>query len=1083
MLNHRVRWPVGLSAARLSVMLSASLWAAPGGPKWQSAELVLDVFGSNGGHYANKPVMLNGVSLGNLLETAADSWAKELAMPLGPAALRALATVNVVHVHNEPGDCMKLRRLQIRAVRADGKTESTNLDGNVYSTPARWSYAEGIAFPPKAPMGPIVLSFDPAIPRFLQFEQEWYCARTLNGGRAAIYRPGDGSATQVELPLPMAGEAWATPGPIVTAQGRTFAQLVFEGPSDVPAEAHVLVKLRNPLKTPPRAMFVGKPPEKSERVPLFTCDDLLVAAVPMKSWAATGFLPLPTNRDTTPPRIADLKHATRALKHTRLTVTVSIDEDIGLRHVQAVGKGSASPTTFRRAAAGCYQAGLPLTDAGAAHFTIVAEDLFGNVSRSEERTVTTFLPRRLRGAQYSPTPETLCADLDHFAAFGANVIATGAHRGQSVRDLIAEAHKRGLLVVWNMYPNWARYLQTWLQSHTDSLIRASNGRLAFIDGNRDGTPDKAYGCFSSEPFRKHFAAYAATVISECDFDGIQIEEPYYYYNDLCYCEHCRAGFASFLANKYAAGAVKATFGVGKASQVHVPSDKERNQHRREWFEWTEYHVAAEMGWLERTFAAARAASQRTWGKDVRYTGYCQGTDRWYMWPGLFTRRLAAPFVTHINSGAWYRKGEARVEETRLCLFNAEVAGGAARYHGKASMLWVQAWPCKYGLPFTPRDMIVDMMEVFAHGVGMIPLGRLGPKGEPSLVDAARQAYGLMKEVEEPMGGVTKVATAALFRSYDTLRYDWLRTQNEYNHHQLYLAFLLARAHVPFDVIDELLPDRLSRYRVLILDNVSILRPDEIVRIEEWVRAGGRLVLIGPCGVQDQYGQPAASEMWLGVTGSAVWAAPMERTQLSADDDASIENVPTAVAYGRTLLEIPQPKYPQKNPPRERVANVGHAVEGAGQAAMRWQDGGTAISVRPYGRGKVMVSGAYPEYASLRDGQLLVEAITRWADAQGDEPVSADPDIEVVAYASDESYWLMLMNHGPEGKREVRMSLARVRAKPGSAQTFQIREDVDASCGYRFVVEEAARVSRDGRTVVLPRLGLFAALHLELLVSK
>jgi len=1064
-------------------MFVASLCAAPAGLKWQRAELVLDVFGSNGGHYANKPVLLNGVSLGNLPETPADFWAEQLTMPLGPAALEALATVSVVHIHNEPGDCMKLRRLQIRAVRADGKTEATNLDANVYSTPARWSYAEGITFPPKAPMGPIVLSFDPAIPRFLRFGQEWYCAQAVRGGRAGVYRPADGSDVQVELPLPIDGEATATLGPTATAQGRTFVQLAFDGPSQVSAGAHVLLRLRNPLREPPRAVLVGTSPERSQRIPLSSCDDLLIAAVPAKSWARTGFLPLPTNRDTTPPRIGILEHITRALKHTRLVVAVDVDEDLGLRHMQAVGSGFASPAVFKRSASGSYDAGLPLSDSGTIHFRVVAEDLLGNVSRSEERTVTTFLPRRLRGAQYSPTPETLGGDLDHFAALGANVIATGAHRGQSVRDLIAEAHKRGLLVVWNMYPNWARYLQTWLQSHTDSLIRASDGRLAFIDGNRDGTPDKAYGCFSSKPFREHFAEYAANVISECDFDGIQIEEPYYYYNDLCYCQHCRTGFASFLSRRYAADKFKAAFGVREASQVQVPSDKKRSQYRREWFEWTEYHVAAEMAWLEQTFAVAQQASQRTWGKDVRYTGYCQGTDRWYMWPGLFTRRLAAPFVTHINSGAWYRKGEARVEETRLCLFNTEVAGGAARYHGKASMLWVQAWPCKYGLPFTPKDMIVDMLEVFAHGAGMIPLGRLGPKGDPSLVDAARQAYGLMAAVEDPMGDAKKVATTALFRSYDTLRYDWLRTQHEHNHHQLYLAFLLARAHVPFDIIDELLPDRLSRYRMLILDSVSILRPDEIARIEAWVKAGGHLVLIGPCGVQDQYGRPADSKMWTSVTGTAVWSAPQKRTELSAIANAAMENVPATVAYGRTLLRIPQPKYPQKNPPRARTADVGHAVDGAGDVVMRWQDGGPAVRVRPYGRGKVMVSGAYPEYASLRGAQLLVKSITRWADARGDVPVSADPDIEVVAYASEGSYWLMLMNHGPEAKREVAVSLARVRARPGSSQTFEIREDTGAASGFRFAGDEAARVSGDGGMVVLPRLDFFAALRLKLLVGK
>lgn len=1070
-----------------SVWILLAICAAPGfcgdavPGQWRAAELVLDIFGSDGGVYANKPVVLNGVSLGNLPETRSDGWATKHRMQLGPAALHSLGIVNALYVHNAPGDCMKLRNIQVTAIDRDGKRVETNRDENAYSTPGRWTYAEGVSFPLKTPLGPIVLSFDPAIPRHIRLEQDWFCAttRARGGHRFGVYRPVRGSEPEIELALPIVAEREAKLGPVASADGRMLLRIEVEAERDAGREGNLLVKLRNPLKTAPGVLFVGRAPQQAERVACAVREGFIVAAAPAGRVAQGAFIAIPTRADTAPPRITLVASGSRALKHTLLTVRAHVEEDVGLRVVRAVGVGFASPAPLVwRPRAGCYVGSLALGSAERARFAVEAVDLFGNVARSDERTVATFLPHRLRGVQYGPRDETLTQDVEHLASLGANVIAVRAHSGPALRRLIAEAHARGMLVFWNMHPNWARCFQPWLRSHPDSIIRASDGRVAVIDADHDGTKDKAYGCFSSMPFREHVARYVAEVFTDYDFDGLQIEEPYYFFNDLCYCKHCRDGFAAYLSMKYPGASLTEAFGAAGAQGVHVPSEKERTEYRREWFEWTECHVCAEMGWLESTLGAARDATARTWRKELKYTGYCQGTDRWYMWPGLFSRRLSERSVTLINSGAWYRKAEARVDEPRLCLLNAELAGGAARRHGKASMLWVQAWPCDYGLPFGPRDLVVDTMEVFAHGAGMIALGNLTRTGDAKLADAARQTYSLIQAAEGPLTGAEKIATTAIFYSYNTLKYDWLKTQAEYTHHVRYLAFLLARGHVPFDIVDELSQSGLAAYKMLILDSVAILTPHQIRSIAAWVRAGGALVLVGPCGVQDQYGRPLVSAPWRELTGSAVWSEASKHDALLAHSTPAVPGLPERVTYGRTLLEIPQPRHPLKNPRRTRLADVGHSVRADGSPLMRWESGGEAIVVRAHGRGHVMVCGAFPEYAVPAHGQALVKAICAWAKARGDEPVPADADIEVVAYAGGKDHWVMLMNHGREPKRNVRVTLAAARALPGPVEVLEIRGSQDAPCGYAFVKTNAVRVHADGHSFTLPQLGLFAAVRLQ-----
>jgi hypothetical protein len=106
-----------------------------------AGELAMEVFGSDGGVFANKPVAFNGIPLGDLPQ-AGDTWT-ERTMPLPPAALDVLGYVNEVIIHNSrPPDAFKVRRLHIRLKVRGDRTVTSAVDPGV-DTSVGWEHAEG----------------------------------------------------------------------------------------------------------------------------------------------------------------------------------------------------------------------------------------------------------------------------------------------------------------------------------------------------------------------------------------------------------------------------------------------------------------------------------------------------------------------------------------------------------------------------------------------------------------------------------------------------------------------------------------------------------------------------------------------------------------------------------------------------------------------------------------------------------------------------------------------------------------------------------------------------------------------------
>jgi hypothetical protein len=154
------------------------------------------------------------------------------------------------------------------------------------------------------------------------------------------------------------------------------------------------------------------------------------------------------------------------------------------------------------------------------------------------------------------------------------------------------------------------------------------------------------------------------------------------------------------------------------------------------------------------------------------------------------------------------------------------------------------------------------------------------------------------------------------------------------------VYAWLRDSYPVDAVveDDFKRGNVASYKVIIDTNTEIMDKPFIDQIEKWVRAGGIFVACS------QSGRHTSSEM-------DAW--PMKRlTGYSIVKD--IGNTPTNLAPGQTML-----KDDYWSKPHNAYGQSLHKEMADCQDLLLWEDGSTAIGMRPLGKGYVIDVGATP----------------------------------------------------------------------------------------------------------------------------
>jgi hypothetical protein len=189
-----------------------------------TAYLLFDVFGVDGGVYANKPVAINGVLLGDLPQGNGDQWTVGKVIPLTAKAIKALRQHNEITIDNRAEDAFKVRNLQLMLhMRGGGRVVST-LNTDVYTSGQNWFHAEGKRFPPDHPLTGIAVDFRFDANRPEKYDKDTFgvpkTARLIleiNGADGGAYAHKAVSINNIPIgELPASGD-WATKSIVFTA--------------------------------------------------------------------------------------------------------------------------------------------------------------------------------------------------------------------------------------------------------------------------------------------------------------------------------------------------------------------------------------------------------------------------------------------------------------------------------------------------------------------------------------------------------------------------------------------------------------------------------------------------------------------------------------------------------------------------------------------------------------------------------------------------------------------------------------------------------------------------------------------------
>lgn len=113
----------------------------------ESAELIFDSFGADGGEKSLKPLSVNGVLIGNVPSSIdGDQWYKGHVMQLPPEVVAALQQSNEIRIDNSVKDPFKVRNFQLKLHLQGGITAVSGKNSGVYTGCAGWAHGEGTQF-------------------------------------------------------------------------------------------------------------------------------------------------------------------------------------------------------------------------------------------------------------------------------------------------------------------------------------------------------------------------------------------------------------------------------------------------------------------------------------------------------------------------------------------------------------------------------------------------------------------------------------------------------------------------------------------------------------------------------------------------------------------------------------------------------------------------------------------------------------------------------------------------------------------------------------------------------------------------
>jgi hypothetical protein len=421
-----------------------------------------------------------------------------------------------------------------------------------------------------------------------------------------------------------------------------------------------------------------------------------------------------------------------------------------------------------------------------------------------------------------------------------------------LRSYTPHAHENGIRVVSYLNMHWYRYAFADLHSEWEQVMS---------DGRKYGRVNPLYGDGTTLCVNASWREFAFNLIREAmktGIDGVFLDGPVIF-PDSCYCESCQKLFKEQ---------------TGQA----IPQEDWQNPLWQTFLDFREDSMA-------RFLKNAQEAMREINPEGVIFLN----ASNWHpdTWRVARDNQKVAPYQTFNGAEAFFHYG--KVQNTFETLMTGKFLRAVDEIPAVLFTHYMNGvWHC---LNMPEGEVTLALVQTLAAGVNPW-LATMKPalESQPESTKPVREIFGFQEENKAYYTQIEPVAEAAIFLSKRTGRtyisrfeelYATAGSGREENlivntkgekiadwkaRKQLCEEIItaagrgyfnaLTRAHVAFDILldQQLTPDRLAKYKTIVLPDCACLSAEDADSLKAYVRNGGNLVASFEAGFYDEKGQ-------------------------------------------------------------------------------------------------------------------------------------------------------------------------------------------------------------------------------------
>ncbi|MCF7805447.1 MAG: beta-galactosidase [Candidatus Marinimicrobia bacterium] len=393
-------------------------------------------------------------------------------------------------------------------------------------------------------------------------------------------------------------------------------------------------------------------------------------------------------------------------------------------------------------------------------------------------------------------------------------------------------------------------------------------RFRHPNAPRTGGRFEMFGC-QDNPSYVQYMEGVLKLIAAGGFDGAYIDWTKVH-GGTCYCPHSKEAFRTYLRENVSSQYLKKRYGITDITTIEPPVDNTMVL----WREWLQFR-----SWSLTEFQRQVRAAARTVNPDFRISGNINGGAYGNM---AYTNGDDMEMMGTVMD-FFYSEIQHGLQSVPRTEMGTKISNsGPLKFLAASAMqkpVWMYCIQPSTPKPIPNEDALFNLIklnigEAFAnHNTFSVVRETFGEPISPRVHSGAEQIYAFFEKNEENLIGAKLAANVAVFCSIDQFYSD------EFSYFNPASRMLADNgiAHV-MTVERDFSREELAKYDVLVLPYVPLMSDREVKIIENYVRNGGGLVVLGLSSFKDEYGLRRENLGLAGLLGFDLQNTPVEITR-------------------------------------------------------------------------------------------------------------------------------------------------------------------------------------------------------------